>query len=246
MTLPAAPSGWSLILDVSQFNGRIRDVDALMAAGVRALSIRAVDGEHDTDTEAAHTASSCALAGLPYQVYGVIENYGPKRAAAQAVRLASAHRDLGAWLAPAMDLELPVHPERLTPDGARACVAAARVYVETVAEQLGARPFCYTSAYFLDTLQRIAGPSSAPDLEAIARCEGWIADYGSGTRALTPFTYTPSVPKAYRNHNVRLWQAGPFGARLPWPGGGPVDVDWFRGDVAEMVTSAGASPAQRA
>jgi GH25 family lysozyme M1 (1,4-beta-N-acetylmuramidase) len=132
-----------------------------------------------------------------------------------------------------VDWELPAHPAQCTAAQARACIAAARIYVETVAERLGAMPFCYTGAWFLDTLERIAGPASAADLEAIASCEPWISDYGNGEEQLLPDRYTPHVPRVYHGHDVRFWQAGPKGATLPW--GGAVDVDWFRGTQGELL-----------
>jgi GH25 family lysozyme M1 (1,4-beta-N-acetylmuramidase) len=236
MSLPRPPQDWLLILDFSQFNGRIPSVQPLLEADVSALSIRAVDGEHDVDKEAANTAALCRAAGLDFQVYGPIENYGPARARGQALRLAQAHIDLGATFLPAMDWELPVHPEKCSLEQARACIAAARVYVETVAEKLGALPLCYTGAWFLDTLERIAGPASAADLEAIASCEGWISDYGDGEELLLPDRYTARVPHAYRGHDVRFWQAGPAKTALPWAPHGKVDIDWFRGTREQLPT----------
>jgi len=250
VSLPAPCYDWSLCLDVGFPQGQIRSVAQLAVAHVETLSIRAVDGEHDVDPQADHTASLCRAEGMDFQLYGVCEPYGRARGAGQGRRLALAHRELGATLLPALDLELPRDPSKMTPAEAAAALAGARSYIDGVCEVLGAPPVLYTSAWWWGGTVARAGAEGAVDAAAIVEAAPlwWVADYGAGTHALRPDTYHPRLPEPCSAGRVQAvaWQAGPAGATLPW--GGAVDIDWVRHLGALRIDPdlrAAPSPAQR-
>lgn len=234
MRLPVPPDGHLLILDLSEFNGPLRDLDVLTAAGVAALSLRASDGEYDVDKEYARSASLCLEHEVDVSPYGVIENYGRARAAGQARHFAEVVRDSGWTIAPAGDWELPVHLEHLSRAQALECIGGARIWVETVAELLQVRPLVYCGLGFVDELARRAGVDAAADLVALGLEELWVADYGDGVHQLIPGEYSPRIPAPWKGRDVRLWQAGPARTALPWAPHGKVDVDWFRGTVDDL------------
>jgi GH25 family lysozyme M1 (1,4-beta-N-acetylmuramidase) len=233
--LPCPPDDYQLILDLSEYNGPLVDVDALLAAGVAALSLRASDGEHDVDKEYARSAALCVAHKVPVSPYAVVENYGRARAAGQARHFVDVVRDTGWTVVPAGDWELPVHPEELSQAQALECIGSARIWVETVAELLGVRPLVYCGMGFVDELARRAGAGAAPDLAALGREELWVADYGDGVHQLLPGEHSPRIPAPWKGRPVRFWQAGPALTALPWAPHGKVDIDYFHGTRAELL-----------
>lgn len=234
MSLPTPPEGWSLGIDTSQFQGRL-DAAALVAHGVAFAYHRATDGLLTVDHEWEASAASSLAAGLPFGGYGVLEPYGPKRAREQAEHFVAALGGTGWTLPPVLDFELA---RGLT---AAQALLAARLWLDRVEDLLGCRCLVYTGPSFIGGLAKLATQDAAADLAAIATRGLWVAHYtgddedeaGDGDPVRMP-----SVPPPWPTWTI--WQASgdrkvsPNYATLPGTGT-VVDVDWYRGTVADLV-----------
>lgn len=222
--LPTPPPGWSLLLDVGRDQGHI-DVPALVAAGVSGLYIRATDGEHDVDPRCIETAASCVREGLPCGLYGVGEPYGLSRAKTQADHFVSFCKDLGAALPPWLDFELA---KGIT---AQAALDSAVAWRDDVQAALQQTVMVYAGPAFLLQLERMAGAPGMAAARALAKSPLAVAHYTGNVGKL------PLVPAPWTSWTI--WQAsGDKAATLPWAPHLDVDVDYYRGDVSELVALA--------
>jgi GH25 family lysozyme M1 (1,4-beta-N-acetylmuramidase) len=221
--LVAPRSGWLLGVDTGLDQGLL-DVPALQAAGVAFGYHRATDGIHDIDPQWTASSKASADAGLPFGAYGILEPYTLDKVAAQASHFCDVVRDSGATLAPWCDFEL-AHGE-----SGLAALQAAAAWCDSVEQSLGIGVVVYTGPSFVETLERYAGPAADEVLVRLARRPLAVADYGVAKPAVPPPWRTPD------GDGWTIWQAsGDGAAKLPWAPHRDVDVDWFRGTVADLV-----------
>ena len=228
MTLPAAPPGYLLGVDTSRAQGPHLDSDALQAAGVSFVIVKATDGYRDRGHEPTWEAHGRATldAGAVLGAYGVLEPYPSTEAAAQANHFCDVVQGTSAQLV-ALDFELG--KGRPASDLLR----SARIWLDTVEARLGLRPLLYTMPMFWNALVKWANRDGDADAESIATHPLWLADYGSGARALDPMSDRPRVPFEWAEPGCAIWQVGPHGATLP--GGVAVDVNYFEGDRSALL-----------
>ncbi len=227
-TLAPRPDGWTLGIDVSDVQGEL-DAPALAAAGVQACWIKISDGIHDGQRHADENARGLRAAGIDVGFYGVLEPYGVARVEPQVANFLRRVKATGAvaTLPPWCDFELG---KGLT---GSALLESAAEWCERVEAAGAGRPMLYSYPAFIAGLVRLAGGPTHPTARRLARFPLAIAHYG---------TTAPSVPAPWTDWVA--WQASgdpaPAGARpRPWahlPGrpGVAVDVDYYRGTVAEL------------
>lgn len=217
--LPKPKEGWALGVDVSRFQGRI-DAEALVEHGVEFLYARASDGLRDVDPQWAATAAVCAASGLPCGPYGVIEPYSSMYARDQAQHFVDVVGDAPWTLPPALDFELARHLP------ASAALLGARRWLDTVEDKLGRGCIVYTGPSFFNELAKLSSwvPTAAADIAAIAKRPLWVAHYGVAR---------PRCPRAWDDWTI--WQASGNGAATLPHTAVAVDVDWYRGDVDELL-----------
>ena len=197
-------------IDVSHHNG-IVDWHRAAASGIRFAFVRTGDGITTTDRQFARNweqARACGVVRGPYHFLRASVS-GQQ----QADALIGAVRGAGVYalddLPPVCDLEDGSLGAGVRPSRAVDCALA---FAQRVEAELGRAPILYTSPYAMSMLgrdvERLAG--RYPTL--------WIAHYTDGA---------PKVPDPYRQW--AFWQHSADG-RVPGIGG-PVDLDWYRGDL---------------
>jgi lysozyme len=225
MTLPKAPPGYRLMLDVGRDQGRL-DVPALVGAGVDGLIIRTTDGEHDIDPQFAVSAAAATKAGLLWTGYFVLEPYGVLRADAQARHFAQVIRDAGEiGTAPWLDFELA---HGLTGLAALQAAVEAR---DALRAELGSEVVVYLGPSFVETLEKMAGPAGDAVVAQLATSPLAVAHY-TGDYARLPIVPPPWTDWLY-------WQAS--GGRTvsknfaTLPGRNTdVDVDFTRATLDQL------------
>lgn len=225
MTLPAAPPGWLLGVDISQAQGEV-DVPALVEAGVAFALIKATDGINSVDKRWTANVERFNRASRPFAPYGVIEPYTLDKADAQADNFVRHVRDSGFCLPPALDFERSA--EGIP---ARVLLEAAVRWLDVAEQALARRCLVYASPFFILDLARLAGPAGQPFLEQLGARPLWIADYRDGRPGLSPATSSPRVRPPWSGYAI--WQVGPAGATLPGTHV-PVDVDYAPGTLDEL------------
>lgn len=225
-TFPIPPPGYILGVDTSAAQGLL-DVPSLQAAGASFLFAKATDGEHSVDPQWPSTALACAHHRMPFGAYGVLEPYGPSRAALQALHFIERVQGAGATLPPVCDFELAHGLSGL------AALEAAVVWCDVVEQALGRAVMVYTGPAFVETLERYAGRAGSEAVRALGERPLFLAHYtGDWSRA-------PRVPPPWTSR--ALWQtSGDYrvsrnAGTLPPPGHGAVDVDLFEGDIAALA-----------
>ena len=222
MTLPSPPPGWLLGLDTSAAQGHL-NVPAIVAAGVSALWARATDGLHDVDAvwRTGSTQRGCQDAGLPLGVYGVLEPYALSQVTAQAAHFCDASAGVDLALPPWLDFELAHNESGL------AALTSAADWCDAVEQRLGRGVMVYTGPAFIETLERYAGHAADAVLARLAARPLVVAHYtGSVDRP-------PIVPPPWSEWAV--WQAsGDHAATMPGTRV-PVDVDYFRGSLDDLL-----------
>lgn len=224
--LPAPPPGFIMGLDTSRAQGSRLDSDALRAAGVSFVIVKATDGLHDIEPTWEAHGRAALDAGAVLGAYGALEPYPSTEAAAQANHFCDVVQGTSAQLV-ALDFELG--KGRPASDLLR----AARIWLDTVEARLGLRALLYTMPMFWNALVNWAGDAGTDDARAIATRPLWLADYGNGTRALDPMIDHPRVPFEWAEPGCAIWQVGPHGATLPGTSTA-VDVNWFEGDISAL------------
>jgi GH25 family lysozyme M1 (1,4-beta-N-acetylmuramidase) len=212
--MPAPRAGWLLGVDTSAWQGVV-DWPALKAVGVGFGIVKATEGAHTVDPLWSRNSQAALDAGVLLGSYHVFHpQLDPALQAASYVAQARTR----AQLFPVIDLELRkgvAAPELL---------ARALELVRAVESAWQRGCVVYTGPAFMERLVREAGAGGAARLAELARRPLWNADY-------TPRP-EPVVPPPWAAWT--LWQfAGDRGYRMP--NGVVVDVNWFRGSVAELA-----------
>jgi len=180
-----------LIVDVSQFNGRI-DYARLAAAGVVAAYERALVGFGTKDTALYEHANGFRSVGLPFGVYGddFPRHAKPQDADRQADQLADLSHEVGATLVPMIDVE----PEGVALVTGGEWAASVEAYVAGLERRFGRSPLAYTGPVFWSAFRELRSCAAA------SRCLLWLAAY-TDEMPLAPEPWTSVM-------FVFLWQAG--------------------------------------
>lgn len=236
MPLALCPPGWSMGVDISDHQGRV-DALAFQAAGIQFAWIKLTDGEQGTQRHAVDNAIALSEgASIPIGFYHVLRPHGVAAVERQVAhfcrtlsRLTFAPR-LPAWL----DFEVA----GAGGGGGLSELATAAAWCELHEAASGRTPMVYTGPAFMARLARGAGAGAAPVLARLQRFPLAVAHYG---RALDR---GPDVPAPWEAWTI--WQASGdppapgqrprAWARLPGGGGGAVDLNYYRGPVADLIT----------
>ena len=228
--IPTPPDGWLVGVDISDNQG-IVDGEALARAGVTFAWIKVSDGLHDGERHAAENARRLQGAGVLVGFYGVLEPYGVAAVEGQVLNFTRRIRETGIVpdLAPWCDFELAAGQTGL------AALTSAAEWCDLTEAATGRGPILYTGPAFYSTLSRMAGHAGLSVLERLAHRPICLAHYGRSIEE------GPAVPASRKGWD--LWQysgdPAPAGQKArPWstlPGTTiPVDVDFFRGDLAAL------------
>lgn len=230
---PPSP-GWITGVDVSQYQGGI-DARALLAAGVSFLFARATDGTSSLDTRFFETTLRCEAAGLPFGAYGVLEPYGSDRAIEQAEHFCRKTEGLLGSLPPVCDFELAANLSGLD------ALRSAALWCDHVEQHTGRRCIVYTAPAFFSLLVRYAGKAGDPFADALAARPLWIAHY-TGSHAKPPIVPGPWPAWSIWQASGDRPRAGRVGSpnfrTVPWSSAIDIDVDFFRGSIADLVALA--------
>ena len=210
-------------IDVSHFN-RVTDWEAVAAAGIGFVFIKATDGVTFVDPQAKTNAAGAKAAGL---LRGYYHFFRPVQdSVAQAQFLAKAIAADPGELPVVIDVEEAGSPDtwlQLAAPDAR--VQKVMDFVDEIVRDLGRAPIVYTRS----GLWRVNfGGSPAP---AQTGCGSWVAEYHED--ASGPVQPLPPAPTLVPGWDTfHFWQYSQKGRVAGVIGG--VDVDVFNGDAAAL------------
>jgi len=217
----ASPSSYAVKgVDVSHHNhsnGSAIDWNKVRSSGQQFAFIKATEGADVQDPWFARDLRGARQAGLPHGPYHF---YGRTPAADQARNFISTVKAAGytgkaaGELPPVLDLE---QTNGKCP--ANFSTAGVRTFIDTVTSQLGVKPIIYTTKGFVDACM-------GGDGSVFAGHVMWQPRYKSGSNEPAP------VPGA--GQGWKIWQYTETGSVPGIPSDGHVDLNVFRGSLAEL------------
>ncbi|GHF85796.1 GH25 family lysozyme [Streptomyces thermodiastaticus] len=217
----ASPSSYAVKgVDVSHHNhsnGSAIDWNRVRSSGQQFAFIKATEGADVQDPWFSRDLRGARQAGLPHGPYHF---YGRTPAADQArnflttVKAAGYTGKAAGELPPVLDLE-----ETGGKCPANFSTAGVRTFLNTVTSQLGVKPIVYTTKAFVDACM-------GGDGSVFAGHVMWQPRYKSGSNEPAP------VPGAVQGW--KIWQYAENGSVPGIPSNGHVDLNVFRGSLAEL------------
>lgn len=213
-TVPKAPPGFCLVIDVSTAQTEHFDFVEAKKAGAEAVIVKATEGATYTDPMFEANVASAKKAGLLVGSYHVFRP--EKDAERQAERYTELARDV-TDLCPVIDLELDAHGAIAGDEVAVRAQAFVEACFGSWAKSTG---LVYVSPSFAAKLG--VHPRGKYALEVMADLwDLWVAHYK---------TPVPILPKPWKDYLG--WQ---FSGGDHFIGGIPTDLSWFRGTREDLA-----------